>query len=140
MSLRSIQLWSLPPLACHPVAVFCEDIFDNILGSRLLRGKEEIVNNCPSRVAHGKWLGNVFESRYFPKPQPKTLGYYPVLFFFWFTEEVPCRCISNSPPGIIAPKTVHPIDIRRIHTLRISPKDIAIHISNRKVQKQINTT
>src|SRR5260370_37486473 len=107
MSLRSIQLWSLPPLACHPVAVFCEDIFDNILGSRLLRGKEEIVNNCPSRVAHGKWLADVCEPPYLPELRLKTLSYLPALLIFCVPHDVAIRWIIIPPPRSSSSDAVH---------------------------------
>src|SRR5258706_8831664 len=72
------------------------------------------------------------------EPLPKTIDYYFVLFLFRLTEQIPCRCVRNSLPGIVSPITVHPIDIGSINALRIAPENITVHVCNGKVEKHIN--
>ena len=75
--------------------------------------------------------GNVVE------PSLKRVGDYLVRLLFRLAKKIAPCVVRDIPPAIVSPEVVHPLDIGRVHTLGILPKNVSIHVLHGEIQEHV---
>jgi hypothetical protein len=121
--------------------VLLEYCFDDGLGDWLLRSKKVVVDDGPIAVAHGKRIGHMAKAGDLLQSLLEC-GHDRVVALLdpiGRREKVLLRAfgVGDLAPGLIAPKSRHPLEPLLGRYLGIPPDGVPVHVHHGKVEEDI---
>src|SRR3990172_9185382 len=137
MSIVSTQSLNHWPLAASPVSVFFKNTRHYAGSNRFLRSEEQVVNHSPFAVEHRHWFRYVGKARCRLQPFPMCpsnsgIG---IINLHFQPEQVPLGIIGHLSPGLVTPKSIHASYLLCSNIVRVSPKNVSVHVGHGKIQK-----